>query len=153
MLVAYHLNSGVRGVYMKQPVTEIESLHAGTRRAYVSPSLHCYGLVQDLTQAGTTGPSESNNPCNPVEILHKTNPSCRTSDLRVKTNIRFISTAPSGMALYIFEYKREYKPECGRGVYFGHMAQEVLQKFPSAVVTRADGYYAIDYCRLRQLLH
>ena len=138
---------------MKQPVTEIESLPAGTRRLYVSPSLNCYGLVQDLTQAGASGPSESNNPCTPSDFQHKTNPSCHISDLRLKTNIRPMATTPAGLALYLFEYKREYKSECGQGTYFGYMAQEVLQMYPSAVVTRPDGFLAINYRFLHQLLH
>lgn len=137
---------------MKRPVNEVKLLLNSARRVYVAPSLNCYGLVQDLTQAGTKGPSESNNPCTPLDLTHKTNPSC-PSDLRLKTNVRLISTAPSGLGLYIFEYKREYKSECGQGAYFGYMAQEVFQKYPSAVLTRPDGFYAIDYCRLRQLLH
>ena len=138
---------------MKQRVNEIELLRSGTRRVYVAPELTCFGLVQDLTQAGTGLPSESAMPCNPLDVTEKPNPSCTNSDLRIKTNIRLMSTAPSGLGLYIFEYKREYKSECGQGAYFGYMAQEVLQKYPSAVVTRPDGYYAINYCRLRQLLH
>ena len=138
---------------MKRPVNEVKMPLASARRVYVAPSLNCYGLVQNLTQAGTAGPSESNNPCNPLDNTHKTNPSCHVSDVRAKTNIRFISNAPSGLGLYIFEYKREFKLEFGRGAYFGYMAQEVMQKYPSAVVTRPDGYHAIDYRRLRQLLH
>ena len=138
---------------MKQPVNEIELLRSGTRRVYFAPSLSCYGLVQDLTQAGTGQSSESSMPCNPLDFTEKTNPACTMSDLRVKTNIWPISTTQCGLGLYLFEYKPEYKSECGHGSFFGYMAQEVLQKYPSAVVTRPDGFYAIDYCQLRQLLH
>ena len=138
---------------MKRPVNEVKLLPAGLRRVYVAPSLRCFGLVQDLTQAGTSGPSESNNPCNPLDGTRKTNPSCTPSDVRLKTNIRPMSTTPSGLGLYLFEYKRDYKPACGHGTYFGYMAQEVLQKYPSAVVTRSDGYLAINYRLLHQLQH
>ena len=138
---------------MKPPITDSNLQCLITRRAYIAPSLMCYGFVHDLTQAGTTGPSESANPCIATEFTHKPNPSCTMSDLRLKTNIWPMSTTQCGLGLYLFEYKAEYKAECGHGSFFGYMAQEVLQKYPSAVVTCPDGYLAIDYCRLRQLLH
>ena len=141
---------------MKRPVNEVKLLPAGTRRVYVAPSLNCYGLVQDLTQAGTGSMSEAaasaSTPSTCGLTNYMSNPNC-PSDSRLKTNIRSISTSLSGMQFYLFEYKPEYKPECGHGTYFGYMAQEVLQKYPSAVVTRSDGYLAIDYRLLNQLLH
>ena len=123
------------------------------RRAYLAPALTCYGLVQDLTQSGTGNPNENQGIEACISSVKKPNINCPTSDSRLKTNIRSMSTSSSGMQLYLFEYKPEYKSECGHGTYFGFMAQEVLQKYPSAVVTRPDGFYAIDYCQLRQLLH
>ena len=125
---------------------------SAARRAYLAPSLTHYGLVQDLTQSGTGKPDQNQGLEACTSAVKQPNIMC-PSDSRLKTNIRPMSTSSSGMQFYLFEYKTEYKSECGHGTYFGFMAQEVLQKFPSAVVTRPDGYFAIDYCRLRQLLH
>lgn len=137
---------------MKPLTPDIDLRLASTRRAYVAPSLTSYGLVQDLTQSGSSGPSESAGPGCATQFTQKPNPSC-PSDSRIKTNIRSMSASLSGLPLYLFEYKTEFKSSCGHGTYLGFMAQEVLQKYPSAVVTRPDGYYAIDYAHLRQLLH
>ena len=131
----------------------VHGRESAARRAYLSPSLTHFGLVQDLTQAGTGLPNENQGPEACLPTFKKPNVNCPASDSRLKTNIRPMSTSSSGMQFYLFEYKPEYKSECGLGTYFGFMAQEVLQKYPSAVVTRPDGYFAIDYCRLRQLLH
>lgn len=135
---------------MNQPTTESKFPCPGLRRAYVSPSLTCYGLVQNLTQSGTGQSNESNSVAGCPVKTSKPNSNC-PSDVRLKTNVRPISES-SGMQLCLFEYKPEFQWECGHGTYLGYMAQEVLQKYPSAVVTRPDGFYAVDYGQLRQLL-
>jgi Chaperone of endosialidase len=135
---------------MKQPIADAELRCLGTKRVYVPPALTCYGLVQDLTQSGTGQSNESASPAGCPVKTNKPNANC-PSDSRLKTNIRSMS-ASSGLPLYLFEYKPEFKSSCGHGTYFGFMAQDVLQKYPSAVVTRPDGYYAINYRHLRQLL-
>lgn len=124
------------------------------RRVYSPPSLKSYGLVTDLTQSGSGGSSEAsfNSPAPNCEVNKKPHNSC-PSDLRLKTNIRLMSVPVAGLGLYLFEYKSEFKTECGDGAYLGYMAQEVLALHPSAVVMRADGHYAIDYAILSQLLH
>ena len=64
------------------------------------------------------------------------------SDIRLKTDITRIGTAANGLPLYHFRY---------RGlptVYEGVMAQDVLQRFPEAVVTRPGGILAVNYAML-----
>ena len=147
--------SYLEGAYMKPLIRDIVSdtdiCSHSRRRAYVAPSLTCYGLVQDLTQASSSGPSENGSAgCGGPQ--RKPNSNC-PSDSRIKTDIRLMSTSRSGLPLYLFTYKPEFKAACGHGTYFGFMAQDLLQKYPSAVVTRPDGYYAIDYHLLRTLMH
>jgi hypothetical protein len=70
-----------------------------------------------------------------------------TSDLRTKENIKFEGRLPSGLNLYSYEYKEEFKnkPTAGYGRYTGVMAQEVLEIIPEAVSVDSDGYYMVDY--------
>jgi hypothetical protein len=70
-----------------------------------------------------------------------------TSDLRTKENIKFEGILPSGLNLYSYEYKEEFKdkPTAGYGRYTGVMAQEVLEIIPEAVSVDSDGYYMVDY--------
>ena len=61
------------------------------------------------------------------------------SDSRLKTDIKPIGTAPNGLTLYNFRYKGS------DARYQGVMAQDVLAHTPEAVVTMANGYYAVNY--------
>lgn len=61
------------------------------------------------------------------------------SDRRLKEDVVRVGTAPNGLPLYHFRY-------IGRSeVYEGVMAQDVMQRFPDAVVTRDDGYLVVYY--------
>ena len=67
------------------------------------------------------------------------------SDIRAKENIKLIDKLPSGLNIYTFEYKREFKDVAGHGKFTGVMAQEAEQIIPEAVVTLSNGYKAVDY--------
>jgi hypothetical protein len=67
------------------------------------------------------------------------------SDIRVKENIELIGQLPSGLNVYNFEYKPEFKDLAGHGAFTGVMAQEVEKVIPKAVVTMANGYKAVNY--------
>lgn len=69
------------------------------------------------------------------------------SDIRTKEKIVKIGIAENGLPVYIFEYKDEFKndPLAGHGQFVGHMAHEVEQAYPQAVMTLKDGYKAVDY--------
>lgn len=70
------------------------------------------------------------------------------SDIRMKENIERVGTLPSGLAVYDFDYKQEFKDEAGHGRFRGVMAQEVVELFPEAVVVADNGYYAVDYAKI-----
>jgi hypothetical protein len=67
------------------------------------------------------------------------------SDIRTKENIKAIGWLPNGLPVYEFEYKKEFKDQAGHGKHIGVMAQEVEKVIPNAVITRADGYKAVNY--------
>jgi len=69
------------------------------------------------------------------------------SDIRTKENIVKIGIAENGLPVYIYEYKKEFKdqPLAGHGLQVGHMAHEVEQAYPQAVITLKNGYKAVDY--------
>ena len=69
------------------------------------------------------------------------------SDIRTKENIVKIGIAENGLPVYVYEYKQEFKdqPLAGHGLQIGHMAHEVEQAYPQAVMTLKNGYKAVDY--------
>lgn len=67
------------------------------------------------------------------------------SDIRTKENIVQIGIAENGLPVYIYEYKPEFKAETGNGKFVGYMAHEVEDFRPDAVITRPDGYKAVNY--------
>lgn len=70
------------------------------------------------------------------------------SDRRVKENIKLVGKLNSGLNVYTFEYKPEFKDKFGHGSFFGVMAQEALETRPEAVVTNEDGYMLVDYSKV-----
>jgi hypothetical protein len=72
----------------------------------------------------------------------------KTSDIRAKENIKHIGELASGLKVYEFEYKPEFKGKAGFGRFIGVMAQETAEVFPEAVMTDDDGYLMVDYSRI-----
>jgi hypothetical protein len=69
------------------------------------------------------------------------------SDIRLKENIKHVGVLPSGLNLYEYEYKPEYKDRAntGHGKFIGVMAQEAELVIPEAVSFDADGFRQVDY--------
>ena len=67
------------------------------------------------------------------------------SDRRTKENIARIGSHPLGMGLYLFDYKPQYREQCGSGRQFGVMADEVEAIVPEAVSMGEDGFKRVDY--------
>jgi hypothetical protein len=65
------------------------------------------------------------------------------SDSRLKENVTRIGTTRHGLPFYTFSYRG--RPE----VYAGVMAQDVLKVMPDAVSLSDNGYYAVDYGKLK----
>jgi len=70
------------------------------------------------------------------------------SDIATKENIKQVGVLPSGINVYEFEYKPEFKDESGHGRFVGVMAQEVQKVIPEAVAIGADGYMMVDYSKV-----
>jgi len=64
-----------------------------------------------------------------------------TSDRKLKKNIKKISKSPSGLNIYSFEFKDS---KYGKGLFQGVMSDEV----PSEIVTKKNGYDAVDYSKI-----
>lgn len=68
-----------------------------------------------------------------------------TSDERLKDNIVVLSNNLKNLDV-INAYNFDWKPESGRsGKSVGVIAQEIEKILPTAVITRSDGYKAVDY--------
>ena len=97
------------------------------------PLIVCHSIAGITAGGGTTtcdgnvvgSQTGSSNPC--------------TSDIRLKRNIHEVGATPDGLKLYSFRYNGDEE------TFVGVMAQDVLEVMPEAVVTRADGFYAVDY--------
>jgi hypothetical protein len=64
------------------------------------------------------------------------------SDIRLKRNIRYVSTTSDGIILYEFQYLWSDQ------IYVGVMAQDLLLTHPDAVILYPDGFYRVDYTML-----
>lgn len=123
---------------------------APIKKAYASPQLVRYGEVRDLTRNGTQSGIEDTNPSGTQcanSGANKLRMSC-FSDCRVKANIIRIGNHPLGFGLYLFDYKPEFRDQCGHGRQFGVMAQEVETVMPEAVSMHPNGYKQVDYAML-----
>ena len=66
------------------------------------------------------------------------------SDVRLKRDIEHLATRPDGLPIYAFKYLWDDE------VHVGVMAQDLLRNelWRPAVLTKANGYFAVDYGRL-----
>lgn len=67
------------------------------------------------------------------------------SDRRMKENIIKVGKLDSGLDLYKFEYKPEFKDEAGHGSFIGVMADEAESVFPDSVSVAANGFKQVNY--------
>ena len=78
--------------------------------------------------------------------------SCSVSDIRLKKDINRLGESPSGIPVYSFKYREDMKDvlqdEDTTSVYFGAMAQDLLELAPEAVGVGSNGYYAVDYSKI-----
>lgn len=70
------------------------------------------------------------------------------SDIRMKENIKKMGTYPSGLPIYKFDYKPEFKDVAGHGTFYGVIAQEAEVLFPDAVSVADNGYKMVDYSKV-----
>lgn len=67
------------------------------------------------------------------------------SDRRAKENIQKIGTLKSGLGLYSYSYKPEFKEIAGYGEHIGVMADEVELLNPMAIIMHPTGYKMVNY--------
>lgn len=97
---------------------------------WTTPALQLHSIAQ-ITANGT------NTPSNDASTNRRVGQG--TSDVRLKRDIREVGASPNGLTLYSFRYNWSEE------TFVGVMAQEVLELRPEAVITREDGFYAVDY--------
>jgi len=107
------------------------------KAAYSSPALTIYGSVSRLTMGSGGSVTDGSK----TQMVTQ-------SDRITKENIVRIGDHPLGIGLYLFDYKPEYREECGHGRQFGVMAQEVEAVMPGAVLVHSDGYKRVNYAML-----
>jgi hypothetical protein len=107
------------------------------KRSYAAPVLRVYGSVRQLTLGSTGNRADGGG-----------TKKRKRSDRSIKENILRIGTHPLGIGLYLFEYKPDYREECGNGRQFGVMADEVESVLPRAVGRHARGHKTVDYAML-----
>ena len=80
------------------------------------------------------------------------------SDKRLKKDINYVGRSPMGIPTYTFKYHEGAKDVIGNldteSIYFGVMAQDLLELEPSAVVeSTINGYYSVDYSKIDVNFH
>jgi len=103
---------------------------------YSTPTLKSYGSVSFLTK-GTASVGADGGFNNSKKNTQ--------SDRRLKENVARIGEHPLGIGLYLFDYKPEFRDQCGHGRQFGVMADEVETVLPNAVSMHTNGYKMVDY--------
>jgi hypothetical protein len=104
--------------------------------------------AQLLTKAGPPIDGEAESPTLlpgvSAKLLSKIGETSVESDVRLKRDIEHLATRPDGLPIYAFKYHWDDE------VHVGVMAQDLLQNelWRPAVLTKPNGYYAVDYGRL-----
>ena len=100
---------------------------------------------------GTTTSSSTPSTASQLGSLISTGASIASlfSDERMKESVKVIGTLKSGLPVYTFEYKPEFKDIAGHGTFVGVMAQEAEKLIPEAVSVHANGYKMVDYSKVR----
>lgn len=71
------------------------------------------------------------------------------SDSRMKENVKVLGALESGIPVYSFEYKPEFKDIAGHGHFVGVMADDVEKVIPEAVGIASNGYKYVDYTKVK----
>lgn len=122
----------------KTVVQAVASLEvAGKKQDYQPPSLRTFGQVNMLTQ----GVGSVNGDGGQGMMV-------ANSDRSIKENIVQVGVHPSGIGLYLFNYKSAFWASSGNGRQFGVMADEVEGVMPKAVLMHPDGHKQVNYAML-----
>ena len=142
-----------------QPLNEYNALMTGTQ--VQSPQFNAYPTqnvantdVGGITNQGyqnQLGYYQAQQAASPWNSLFSLGGSLGSaaliSDRRLKREIKPAGFTNSGIPLYIFRYIDGV--DMPEGEYLGVMADEVLPSIPEAVLMGDDGFYRVDYTRIR----
>ena len=70
------------------------------------------------------------------------------SDVRLKTNIKFLRKLASGVKVYSWTWNKRGKELAGSQPGYGVLAQQILNIIPEAVSRGDDGYLRVDYSKV-----
>ena len=120
--------------------------------SFLSNMIHGLPLTATTTQNYQAAPSTASQIAGlgtaGIAGLGLYNSMSQASDVRQKENIVLVGKLDNGLNWYEFDYKPEYKDDCGHGRYRGVMAQEVEEINPQAVITLEDGFKAVKYAMI-----
>ena len=109
------------------------------------------GNVAAETPCDDGDPTTENDTCDASGVCAGTCTEC-DSDIRLKKDIHRLGESPSGIPVYSFKYREDMKDvlqnEDTTSVYFGAMAQDLLELAPEAVRVGPNGYYSVDYSKI-----
>jgi hypothetical protein len=72
------------------------------------------------------------------------------SDIRTKQDMHPVGQLPSGITIYTYKYRPEYRDQWGHGQFRGVIAQEVAPVIPEAIIyDQETGHLLVDYSKLR----
>ena len=141
-MAASHLKSDAEPERSKMtPVDVSVAGYRPVRRAYSSPVLMEFGRVKDIVKSGSGAEAENSGKDTNTNKFP-------TSERRLKEDIVRVGTHPSGIGLYLFNYKQNYRDAYGHGRHFGVMVDEVELVLPEAVSIGPHGYNQVDYSLL-----
>lgn len=148
----FNLGQSAGGVFQNQNQNVLNADMARFNETYQNPlsALQALSGIGANTQARTSA-GVTTNPSIMSQIAAVGQAGAqayRASDIRMKENITKIGALPSGLGLYEFDYKPEFKDVAGHGRFIGVMAQEAMEQFPEAVAMMDNGYYAVDYSKV-----
>lgn len=105
------------------------------RKAYHCPTLREFGPLHLLTQGAGPNNGDSGQ-------TRMTAPGC---DPALKQNVVRVGTHPTGIGIYLFDYKPEHRAQFGSGRQLGVMADEVQTVCPQAVSIGVHGFRTVAY--------
>ena len=71
-----------------------------------------------------------------------------SSDIRLKSDIKFVGKLVNGVKLYTWKWNKKGKEIAGNQIEFGVLAQQAMKIVPEAVLKGNDGYFRVNYSKL-----
>jgi hypothetical protein len=111
------------------------------KKPYRSPKLTSYGRVVGVTAGSSGGAGDGKG----SKRTGGGGGKGKKSERSLKKDIVQVASHPSGISLYLFDYKPSYRDLWEHDRQLGVMANEVEAVFPEAVSLHPEGYRVVDY--------